>query len=46
VSGHAMRYHWGLMRYSFFGYLAYGFLPKEFSVKVKVLGGRLRPMVG
>jgi hypothetical protein len=41
-----MRYPWGLMCYSVFGYLAYGFLPEEFSVKVKVLGGRHWPMVG
>jgi hypothetical protein len=41
-----MRYPWGLMRYFLFGYLAQGFLPEEFSVKVKVLGGTLRPMVG
>jgi hypothetical protein len=41
-----MCYPWGLMHYSLFGYLAYGLLSEEFSVKVKVLGGRLRPMVG
>ena len=39
-------YPWGEMCYSLFGYLAQGLLPEEFSVKVKVLGGRLRPMVG
>ena len=37
---------WGLMCYSLFGYLAQGFLLEEFSIKVKVLGGRLQPMVG
>ena len=26
-----MRYFWGLMHYCFFGYLAYGLLPEEFS---------------
>ena len=41
-----LRYPWGEMRCSLFGYLAQGLLPEEFSVKVKVLGGRLRPVVG
>jgi hypothetical protein len=41
-----MRYPWGKVHYPLFGYLAQGLLPEEFSVKVKVIRGRLRPMVG
>jgi hypothetical protein len=41
-----LHYPWGEMRRPLFGYLAKGLLPEEFSVKVKMLGGRLRPVVG
>jgi hypothetical protein len=41
-----VRYPWGKVCYPLFGYLAYSLLPECFSIKVKVLGGWLQPLVG